>query len=220
MPKQPPCHALEALAVHVFCNLIYHAVFSHVQDHSEVSNQLYANYAIGKVGRPPAPPWSLAPPSSVAPASNRGNSAWSHSQPHFLLMDNYLAPPSKPPCTPSSSPYHTPQDVAAMKAVVGEEALSAEDLLYLEFLDKFERKFVAQVGALAADPQLAGPFFLLCCVRCLSWFKLVGTAGKGRELPTVSVLGWQRGIWWCRGARVQHTNTHTCTHTRARACAY
>mmetsp|Transcript_12346 Transcript_12346/g.33695 ORF Transcript_12346/g.33695 Transcript_12346/m.33695 type:complete len:509 (-) Transcript_12346:256-1782(-) len=53
------------------------------KDHSEVSNQLYANYAIGK-------------------------------------------------------------DVAAMKAVVGEEALTSEDLLYLEFLDKFERKFVAQ----------------------------------------------------------------------------
>lgn len=52
-------------------------------DHSEVSNQLYACYAIGK-------------------------------------------------------------DVVAMKAVVGEEALSAEDLLYLEFLDAFERKFVAQ----------------------------------------------------------------------------
>jgi len=53
------------------------------KDHGEVSNQLYANYAIGK-------------------------------------------------------------DVAAMKAVVGEESLSSEDLLYLEFLDKFERKFVAQ----------------------------------------------------------------------------
>eukprot|EP00798_Chlamydomonas_sp_ICE-L_P020306 gene20306-27062_t len=53
------------------------------KDHSEVSNQLYANYAIGK-------------------------------------------------------------DVAAMKAVVGEEALSSEDLLYLEFLEKFEKKFVAQ----------------------------------------------------------------------------
>eukprot|EP00199_Chlamydomonas_sp_CCMP681_P001034 CAMPEP_0119108030 /NCGR_PEP_ID=MMETSP1180-20130426/13097_1 /TAXON_ID=3052 ORGANISM="Chlamydomonas cf sp, Strain CCMP681" /NCGR_SAMPLE_ID=MMETSP1180 /ASSEMBLY_ACC=CAM_ASM_000741 /LENGTH=513 /DNA_ID=CAMNT_0007093597 /DNA_START=64 /DNA_END=1605 /DNA_ORIENTATION=+ len=53
------------------------------KDHSEVSNQLYAAYAIGK-------------------------------------------------------------DVAAMKAVVGEEALSSEDLLYLEFLDKFEKKFVAQ----------------------------------------------------------------------------
>ncbi|KAF7810760.1 V-type proton ATPase subunit B 2 [Senna tora] len=53
------------------------------KDHSDVSNQLYANYAIGK-------------------------------------------------------------DVQAMKAVVGEEALSSEDLLYLEFLDKFERKFVTQ----------------------------------------------------------------------------
>jgi V-type H+-transporting ATPase subunit B len=28
--------------------------------------------------------------------------------------------------------------------VVGEEALTQEDLLYLEFLDKFERKFLAQ----------------------------------------------------------------------------
>jgi V-type H+-transporting ATPase subunit B len=53
------------------------------KDHSEVSNQLYACYAIGK-------------------------------------------------------------DVQAMKAVVGEEALSSEDLLYLEFLDKFEGKFVNQ----------------------------------------------------------------------------
>ena len=31
-----------------------------------------------------------------------------------------------------------------MKAVVGEEALSADDLLYLEFLHKFERHFIAQ----------------------------------------------------------------------------
>eukprot|EP00890_Picochlorum_soloecismus_P003575 jgi/Picsp_1/4218/NSC_01727-R1_vacuolar atpase b subunit len=52
-------------------------------DHSEVSNQLYANYAIGK-------------------------------------------------------------DVQAMKAVVGEEALSQEDMLYLEFLEKFEAAFVNQ----------------------------------------------------------------------------
>eukprot|EP00210_Caulerpa_lentillifera_P007117 g6809.t1 len=60
------------------------------KDHSEVSNQLYANYAIGK-------------------------------------------------------------DVAAMKAVVGEEALSDEDKLYLEFLDKFERKFVSQGSYEARD---------------------------------------------------------------------
>jgi V-type H+-transporting ATPase subunit B len=53
------------------------------QDHSDVSNQLYMNYAIGK-------------------------------------------------------------DVQAMKAVVGEEALSPEDHLYLEFLEKFEKTFIAQ----------------------------------------------------------------------------
>eukprot|EP00727_Mastigamoeba_balamuthi_P007743 m51a1_g359 putative vacuolar atp synthase subunit b (501) ;mRNA; r:585889-587903 len=52
-------------------------------DHSEVSNQLYANYAIGK-------------------------------------------------------------DTMAMKAVVGEEALSPEDKLALEFLEKFEQKFITQ----------------------------------------------------------------------------
>lgn len=42
--------------------------------------------------------------------------------------------------------YAIGKDVGAMKAVVGEEALSAEDLLYLEFLDKFEDKFVKQSG--------------------------------------------------------------------------
>merc|ERR1712048_257344 len=50
------------------------------EDHSPVSNQMYANYAMGK-------------------------------------------------------------DVEAMKAVVGEEALSTEDKLYLEFKEKFEKKF-------------------------------------------------------------------------------
>jgi len=40
--------------------------------------------------------------------------------------------------------YAIGKDVLAMKAVVGEEALSSEDLLYLEFLEKFEAKFVNQ----------------------------------------------------------------------------
>ena len=31
-----------------------------------------------------------------------------------------------------------------MKAVVGEEALTPDDLLYLEFLTKFEKNFIAQ----------------------------------------------------------------------------
>lgn len=53
------------------------------KDHSDVSNQLYAKYAIGR-------------------------------------------------------------DAASMKAVVGEEALSNEDKLSLEFLDKFEKGYIAQ----------------------------------------------------------------------------
>uniref|UniRef100_A0A8C4LFV7 Vacuolar proton pump subunit B n=1 Tax=Equus asinus asinus TaxID=83772 RepID=A0A8C4LFV7_EQUAS len=36
------------------------------------------------------------------------------------------------------------RDVQAMKAVVGEEALTSEDLLYLEFLQKFEKNFINQ----------------------------------------------------------------------------
>merc|ERR1719188_2262846 len=40
--------------------------------------------------------------------------------------------------------YAIGQDTRAMKAVVGEEALSDEDHLYLEFIDKFEDKFVKQ----------------------------------------------------------------------------
>ena len=40
--------------------------------------------------------------------------------------------------------YAIGKDVQAMKAVVGEEALSQEDLLYLEFLQKFEKNFITQ----------------------------------------------------------------------------
>jgi V-type H+-transporting ATPase subunit B len=40
--------------------------------------------------------------------------------------------------------YATGKDVMAMKAVVGEEALSHEDHLYLQFVEKFEAKFIAQ----------------------------------------------------------------------------
>jgi len=40
--------------------------------------------------------------------------------------------------------YAMGKDVQAMKAVVGEEALSLEDHLYLNFVEKFESKFIAQ----------------------------------------------------------------------------
>merc|ERR1712061_72133 len=40
--------------------------------------------------------------------------------------------------------YAIGQDTRAMKAVVGEEALSEDEHLYLEFIDKFEERFVQQ----------------------------------------------------------------------------
>lgn len=40
--------------------------------------------------------------------------------------------------------YAIGKDVLSMRAVVGEEALTSEDLLYLEFLDKFEKRFISQ----------------------------------------------------------------------------
>ncbi|WRT70099.1 uncharacterized protein IL334_007093 [Kwoniella shivajii] len=41
-------------------------------------------------------------------------------------------------------PNDVGKDAASMKAVVGEEALSADDKLALEFLDRFEKEFVGQ----------------------------------------------------------------------------
>lgn len=52
----------------------------------------------------------------------------------------------KGPPSPNQRPRPTTNTTtpASMKAVVGEEALSSEDKLSLEFLDKFERTFIAQ----------------------------------------------------------------------------
>ena len=51
--------------------------------------------------------------------------------PYYLLLIQYAN-------------YAIGKDVQAMKAVVGEEALTPEDLLYLEFLQKFEKNFITQ----------------------------------------------------------------------------
>lgn len=45
---------------------------------------------------------------------------------------------------PQYACYAIGKDVQAMKAVVGEEALTSDDLLYLEFLQKFEKNFITQ----------------------------------------------------------------------------
>jgi V-type H+-transporting ATPase subunit B len=48
--------------------------------------------------------------------------------------------------------YAIGRDAASMKAVVGDEALSSEDKLALEFLDRFERDFVGQGTFLPLAP--------------------------------------------------------------------
>lgn len=55
-----------------------------------------------------------------------------------MLVRNHSVRHQSNPCSNMFFP------TAAMKAVVGEEALSSEDKLSLEFLDKFERTFISQ----------------------------------------------------------------------------
>ena len=53
-----------------------------------------------------------------------------------------------------------------MKAVVGEEALSSEDLLYLEFLSKFEKSFLSQGMDTRANERRSSAWrFSFRCLR-------------------------------------------------------
>jgi hypothetical protein len=66
------------------------------------------------------------------------------------MPNDIHAPPSNRPRTKPQvsnqlyANYATGRDTQALKAVVGEEALSEEENLYLEFLDKFENQFLTQ----------------------------------------------------------------------------
>jgi len=78
----------------------------------------------------------IYPPINVLPSLSR-------------LMKNAIGEGMTRPDHPSISNqlyanYAIYKDVQAMKAVVGEEALSEEDKLYLEFGEKFEQKFLSQ----------------------------------------------------------------------------
>lgn len=48
-----------------------------------------------------------------------------------------------------------------MKAVVGEEALTSDDLLYLEFLQKFEKNFIAQGKKIPCVSFRANPVHII-----------------------------------------------------------
>jgi hypothetical protein len=59
-----------------------------------------------------------------------------------------------------------------MKAVVGEEALSSEDKLALEFLDKFEREFVGQGKLYTFSRRLPPLNFVYRCIRVSYHFRV------------------------------------------------
>ncbi len=62
--------------------------------------------------------------------------------------------------------YAIGKDVQAMKAVVGEEALTSEDLLYLEFLEKFERHFISQGEACSVIVPVVVVAVVAWCYYC------------------------------------------------------
>ncbi len=94
-----------------------------------------------------------------------------------------------------------------MKAVVGEEALSSEDLLYLEFLEKFEKKFVAQVShhfRAHTSGRSAVPFQLLKagwgCNQAWGYATFVVYRAHATNYRKASArlnhFGWSQGPGW------------------------
>jgi len=78
----------------------------------------------------------IYPPINVLPSLSRLMKS--------AIGEGYTRKDHSPVSSQLYAAYAISKDVAAMKAVVGEEALSDEDKLYLEFGDKFEAKFVSQ----------------------------------------------------------------------------
>ena len=87
--------------------------------------------------------------------------------------------------------------VQAMKAVVGEEALTPDDLLYLEFLGKFEKNFIAQVNNLCLLYKLLFSWICLKFTRglvliflSLSFISLQGNYENRTVFESLDI-GWQ-----------------------------
>lgn len=126
----------------------------------------------------------IYPPINVLPSLSRlmksaigkGMTRHDHNAVSNQMVRHMRTPPVRPPARPPGAhwpPCHAQyanyamgKDVVAMKGVVGEEALSEEDHLYLAFNEKFERKFLSQgtrraaqccatLGAAALSPLLA-----------------------------------------------------------------
>lgn len=85
--------------------------------------------------------------------------------------------------------YAIGKDVQAMKAVVGEEALTADDLLYLEFLTKFEKNFISQgtLGLLLYCDCV----FAQCRVAAFTVVFVCAGAYENRSVYETLDIGWQ-----------------------------
>lgn len=77
--------------------------------------------------------------------------------------------------------YAIGKDVQAMKAVVGEEALTPDDLLYLEFLIKFEKNFITQGSS----------HWALECGIFVLYFLLISGSYENRTVFESLDIGWQ-----------------------------
>lgn len=84
--------------------------------------------------------------------------------------------------------YAIGKDVQAMKAVVGEEALTSDDLLYLEFLQKFEKNFIAQ-GKKMLKKELFPCIRYRVCVQHFLIIK-VDTASGTHKVRNYNLLDW------------------------------
>lgn len=103
--------------------------------------------------------------------------------------------------------YAIGQDIRAMKAVVGEEALSADDLLYLEFTEKFEHRFLTQVRFVCTLGRMTThshfPLLFLGSLR-VSWHFSVTGYCLG-IIANFSRRYAEKGTWvW-----IQNHRTHT-----------
>ena len=69
-----------------------------------------------------------------------------------------------------------------MKAVVGEEALTPDDLLYLEFLQKFEKNFIAQGEYSSALSKYCEKHLIVLFCRTIEKSMSLYQGGNNRKL--------------------------------------
>ena len=78
-----------------------------------------------------------------------------------------------------------------MKAVVGEEALTPDDLLYLEFLQKFEKNFISQGFSHTHTPPPPSPIHTHNILSSTSSPSHTSGVYENRSVFESLEIGWQ-----------------------------